>query len=158
MAFGDVTRSEAEKTFNEFLIEMYDRLQKFISIGASLGFVFEYRMCECRDIELFFDDYIDSFSQNNIEDVISFFSRYLGEMFIHNYGGRWFLYKGDDIDLDNNMPVIMGSLDTVDIPFSPRRTMYAYYLRRKEGLIEKIINSHVQAINIVLKRQQETRK
>ena len=148
MTFGDVTQQEAMLTFQSFMEEMDNRIQQFIDLGTSFGYVFNFHMSECRDIETFFDEYTEMMTKEDIESAISFFSRYIGEMVIHNYGGSWKLYHGAKNDLDNNMPVIMGMMGKENIPFNPRRTMYMYHIRKRPGMLEQIITTYINALSI----------
>ena len=146
MGFGDVTQQEAMQTFHSFMKEMDEQIQHFIDLGASFGYVFNFCMSECRDIETFFDEYTQTMRKDEIDSAMSFFSRYIGEMIIHNYGGSWILYRGAKNDIDNNMPVIMGMMGAEDIPFNPRRTMYMYHIRKQPGMVEQIITTYTEAL------------
>ena len=146
MAFGDVTKAEAKATFKSFMNCMQERLQDFIDIGACFGYVFDYRISECRQIELFFDDFIEHYYEDELEDVLTFFSRYLGEIVIREYGGKWILYQGSKRDIDHFCPVVTGLLGIENIPFNTEHTMHAYYLRHQEGMIERMITAHINAL------------
>ncbi|MBQ9242645.1 MAG: hypothetical protein IJ165_05390 [Proteobacteria bacterium] len=144
MAFGDVSRAEARATFRSFMAEMDQRLQDFIDIGAAFGYVFEFRISECRDIECFFDEYVEF--TNDLETSLSFFSRYIGTVIIRTHGGYWTLYRGSVRDINHNMPVLTGLLGITNIPLNPRDMIYTYYYRKRPGMLEHIINTHISAL------------
>ena len=127
------------------MAQMRDRIAHFVSLGASFGYVFAFRIEECRDIELFFDDYLGGGSVN-ADEALTFFSRYIGELFLRNYGGAWTLYQGSQNDVDHNTPVIAGWLGTKGIPFVPRRAIAAYHVRHQKGMIRQILDAHVAAV------------
>jgi hypothetical protein len=70
--------------------------------------------------------------------------RHLGELVCHRFGGRWMLYLDDPKNVDFNQPVIIGHSPVAGLHFAPLRTMRAYALRRRRGLLRTALMADVQ--------------
>ncbi|PXF29991.1 hypothetical protein WH50_17650 [Pokkaliibacter plantistimulans] len=124
--------------FQDFMFEMSDVLESFISIANMNGYILDYSLNSLENLE----HLIDSTEEKN-DNFMNRCARYLGEVFRKELGGHW------DIDLENpvnyyyKLPVIAKfSATAPDLTFCPLMIIRNYMLRGRRGLLLGALNAN----------------
>ena len=134
-------KDDIEK-FQYFIFEMDDVLEEFVGLFNKNGFELDYSLSSLDLLE----NIIDSMEANaNDSKFVNRCSRYLGEVFIKELGGRW------DLSLDNpdnvyfKLPIV-NDYSNLDIEFCPIAIINNYLVRKRPGLLKEAVSSHAEFV------------
>lgn len=109
-------------------------------------------------LEALLDRMSGGMNDDNKDRLLVILGRYLGEFVRITYGGKWTLPLDDEKNINFNTPVIVGHSRFEGLEFSPIRTMRAYSLRKKPGMIRKIIHSDISPQILDLSKEASEEK
>lgn len=127
--------AEHEK-FEQFLFEMDDVLNRFLTDAAASGYKLDYSLTSLDELERMLLTVMssdDSSLQNRA-------ARYLGEVFRRELGGKWSLCDKGPRYLYQGLPVITGYSEK-SIEFCPIDTVGDFVRGRKLGLFRRVIEN-----------------
>lgn len=131
--------SDIEK-FQQFVFEMDDVLEGFIAASSEQGFTFDYSVSSLDALESYIEENIGSKEEIN---SITRVSRYLGEVFRKNLGGRWDLSLDDPKNINYKLPII-NEFSELDLEFCPVAIIGNFVVSRKTGMIRKAVESNLE--------------
>ncbi len=138
MATNEAMDEEDIEKFEMFIFEMDDVLEPFIEEAESKGKLLDYSLESLHALEAYLNEVdepaeVASLLKNRA-------SRYLGEVFRKNVGGRWELCADPD-KLFFKLPVLV---DYAQMPleFCPIEIVANYLGSRKAGLLRGAVASH----------------
>lgn len=134
---------DAEADFDDFLMAMDDQLKWLEEEASRLGLELDISKRTPELLELLFDRMAEGMIDDDKERLLVIFGRYLGEFVRLTFGGKWALPLDDEKNINFNTPVIVNHSRFEELEFSPIRTMRAYSLRKKSGMIRRIIQSDI---------------
>lgn len=134
---------DAEADFDDFLMAMDDQLKWLEREASRLGLELDISQSTPELLELLFDRMAEGMTDDDKDRLLVIFGRYLGEFVRLTFGGKWALPLDDEKNINFNTPVIVEHSKFEGLEFSPIRTMRAYSLRKKPGMIRKIIQSDI---------------
>jgi len=138
--------NELEK-FEHWLFEMDDRLEPLIEYAESKGFILDYSLESLNDFEIFISNEKIGFDH----DLFITCARYLGEVLVQNFGGKWILDIKDPNSLYYGKPVI-AEYSKYSTLFSPINILKNYTREYKKGLLLKAIMSDIDPEGIDLNK------
>jgi hypothetical protein len=136
-------KTAALENFDNFLDIMDDQLDAPEEDAAKFGIALDYSMESLGNLEKLFNEMSKGMDKEKITSLVVYFARYLGEVFVRNYNGKWALSLDDPKNVYFNTPVIVGHSSIKELDFSPIFVMRAYSLRRKLGLFKTAIEAHI---------------
>lgn len=126
--------------FQQFIFEMDDVLEEFLLMTSELEYDLDYSISSLGMLESYIDKNISSKGDIN---TITRASRYLGEVFRRNVGGRWDLCLDDPKNINFKLPIINDYSD-LDIEFCPVAIIGNYIVNKRKGLILKAVESNME--------------
>lgn len=139
----NINKIDAEEDFDDFLMAMDGQLKWLEEEASELNLALSISKNTPELLEVLFDRMSEGMNDDNKDRLLVIFGRYLGEFVRNTYGGKWTLPLDDEKNINFNTPVIVGHSKFEGLEFSPIRTMRAYSLRKKPGMIRKIIHSDI---------------
>lgn len=149
----DVRQAKAD--FDDFLFSMDDQLEALEAEAEKRGVSLDVGIDSLEALENLFFLLTDSSDNDERDSLIVTFARYVGEIVRETYQGKWALSLDDPKSIYFNMPVIVNHTSIPGIEFSPIHAMRALSLRRKHGLLRKIINASVQPRELGIDNMEE---
>ena len=131
-------RLDLEK-FQKFVFEMDDALENFTRKAINRGLKLDYSIDSLDILEKYIDGHIPESA--SIEEMTRA-SRYLGEVFRKNIGGRWDLCLDNPKNINYKLPII-NNFSELDIEFCPLAILDNYVTRKKRGLIKRAVLSNL---------------
>ncbi|MDH2436135.1 hypothetical protein QCD60_26750 [Pokkaliibacter sp. MBI-7] len=127
-------KSDLEK-FQDFMFEMSDVLELFISTASENGYILDYSLDSLEHL-------IDSTEEKNV-NFMNRCARYLGEVFRKELGGYWDIDLENPVNLYYKLPVIAKFIATApDCTFCPLMVVRNYILGGKRGLFLGALNAN----------------
>lgn len=108
------------------------------------GIQLDVTMNSLEKLESLFLKLADNADEDTRGSLIVTFARYVGEIVSTSYGGKWKLSLEDHKNVYYNSPVIVDHTAKAGLEFSPIFAMRAVWLRRKPGLLRKIIMADIE--------------
>jgi hypothetical protein len=122
---------------------MDDQLEALERDAERFGISLDYSMASLASLETLFDKMAVGLGKEEMDRLIVYFSRYLGEVVCRTYNGKWVLSLDDPRNVYFNTPVIVGHSSVPGLDFSPLGVMRAYSLRRQRGVLYRAIDADV---------------
>ncbi|WBS04786.1 hypothetical protein OU994_11155 [Pseudoduganella sp. SL102] len=138
----DINR--AKEAFDNFLFIMEDRLEAIEAEGEKHGISLEPTMDSLEKLELLFFKLSENITEDERNSLIVSFARYVGEIVRITYNGKWHLSLADPKNIYYNYPVLIGHTPIDGLAFSPIHTMRVVWLRKKQGLLRRIIMADIK--------------
>jgi len=130
--------AEDQEKFEQFVFEMDDVLEDFVSGARHAGFALDYSM-ESLDV---FERYLAAVSKGSQDsETENRAARYLGEVFRKNIGGQWELCAKGPNYLFFKLPVIGGYSDR-STEFCPIEVLGNFLQRMQPGMLRRAVESH----------------
>lgn len=131
---------ELEK-FNRFIFIMDDQLEALEEIAESHGIDLTLDLESLEKLEQLFDAMTLNSSKEEKNELSITFGRYLGEIVIKTFGGKWHLPLENPKNINFNTPVIIGHTKINGLEFPALDVMHAYSLRKKSGMLRRAVMS-----------------
>ena len=125
--------------FDDFLFIMDEQIESLENDASERGQFINASMESLDQLEELF---IIMSSENDSEMLagqIVYFARYLGEIVIREFGGKWDLPLADINNINYNAPVVVGHSPVAGLEFSPIGVVRSFSLRHKRGLFRSAI-------------------
>lgn len=133
----------AEEKFDQFLMIMDDQLDSLSCEAESRGIDLDFSLDDMDKLEDLFDLMAEGKSADDRASLVVFFARYLGELVLKNYGGKWSLPLEDEKNVNFNTPVIVGHCSIEGLEFAPISVMRGYSLRKRKGSLRRALDADV---------------
>lgn len=130
----------ADERFQEYLFEMDDVLERFLSDLGPDGARLDYSVESLDALEEILSARTGQ-SESNDEMLINRAARYVGEVFRKNLGGVWRLCKKSKDYLYYGLPVVT-EYSRKDIEFCPSEVVRNFLRRGRKGLIKVAVESN----------------
>ena len=137
-------KAEAEEVFDNFLFIMDDQIETLELEAEKRDISLDLDMENLENLEKLFFEVTKNCTEDDKQGWIVTFARYVGEIVIASFGGKWHLSLDDPKDIYFNTPVIINHTDIDNLEFSPLFAMRALSLRKKSGLLRKIIMADIK--------------
>lgn len=134
-------KKEAEEKFDNFLLIMDDQVENIKEEAEKYNIVLDDSLSDLEKMENLFDLMSISTKEDDVDGLVVFFARHLGEVVRANFGGKWFIQLEDSKSVNFNEPVIIGHCPIKDLDFAPISVMRAYSLRRKKGTLRRAVEA-----------------
>ena len=131
-----VNKQEEIEKFNNWIMEMDDRLEPLLGYAEDKGYSLDYSL----DSLAIFEEFVKSEKINFDHDYFITCARYLGELVRINFNGQWDLDIDDPRSLYYKKPVI-SKYSKYDTFFSPINILKNYTREYKQGLLLRAINA-----------------
>jgi len=143
-------KQKARESFENFLIEMDDRLDGVREEAERVHVDLDMSVSDFDRLESLFDKLSAGMSDDKKKDLVVSLGRYLGELVCHLYGGKWVLPLEDEKSINFNTPVVVGHAAVPGLEFAPLATMRAYALRKRPGTLKRAALADVrpQAVDL----------
>lgn len=141
--------------FDRFIFIMEDQLEALEEKAESLGFTLPRDMSSLEKLEEFFEMLTTNSSREEKNELSVTFGRYLGEIVIKTFGGKWHLSLDDKKNINFNTPVVVGHTDIEGLEFPALGVMHAFSLRKKTGLLRGAVMSHVEPKSVDIDHLEE---
>lgn len=135
--------AELEK-FDRFIFLMDDQIEALEAIAESHKITLTRDLTSLEKLENLFDKMTINSSKDEKDELSVTFGRYLGEIVIEEFGGKWHLPLDNPKNINFNTPVIIGHTTLDGLEFPALSVMRAYSLRKKPGLLRKAIMSQIE--------------
>ncbi|USX29540.1 hypothetical protein NHH73_15110 [Oxalobacteraceae bacterium OTU3CINTB1] len=137
-------KDEAKEKFDDFLLIMDDQLEAVDSEAGKRDIPLAVDMECLENLEKLFFQVTENCSEDEKQGWIVTFSRYVGEIVRETFNGKWNLSLEDPKNIYFNTPVIINHTRIENLQFSPIFAMRALSLRKKMGLLRKIIMADIK--------------
>jgi len=137
--------SDAEKKikFDDFLMIMDDQLEALERDALKHGIRIGRNMGPLEPLEQLFSKMKTEIIKDDIDRLIIYFARYLGEIVIGDFGGHWNLPLKDKKNVNYNRPVIIGHSPIPGLEFAPISLVRAYSIKEKPGMFRIAIDADI---------------
>lgn len=132
-------KEEELEKFELWLFEMDDRLEPLSEYAEKQGYPLDYSL----DSLEVFEEFVESEKINFDHDLFITCARYLGEVVVKNFNGKWSLDIEDPDSLYFKKPVVIG-YSSHGALFSPVNILKNYTREYKKGLLLKAILSDIE--------------
>ncbi len=139
---ADINYEEDIEKFQYFIFEMDDVLDEFIALARENRFELDYSISNLDTLESFIDSIEGSVRDDKF---INRCSRYLGEVFRKELGGRWDLCLDDPENINFKLPIINDFSD-LDLEFCPIAIINNYLVTKRSGLLKGAVNSNAEFV------------
>jgi hypothetical protein len=133
--------SEALESFDNFLLIMDEQLDALTEEAALYKVDLDFSLHSLSKLEDLFIKMSENIENDKKNSLIVFFARYLGEIVIKNFGGKWTLPIDDPKNVNFNTPVIIGHSPIEGLEFSPIGVIRAFSLRKRAGMLKTAIDA-----------------
>jgi hypothetical protein len=123
---------------------MDDQIEAVESEAEKRGIPLDLDIENLENLEKLFFQVTESCTEYEKQGWIVTFARYVGEIIRLSFGGKWHLSLEDPKNIYFNTPVIIDHTSIDGLEFSPIFAMRALSLRRKSGLLRKIIMADIK--------------
>ncbi|MET4141981.1 hypothetical protein [Pedobacter sp. UYP1] len=134
-----VNKEEELEKFEIWLFEMDDRLEPLLDYAEKKGYSLDYSL----DSLAIFEKFVESEKINFDHDLFITCARYLGEVVVKTFNGKWSLDIEDPNSLYFKKPVVINYSKYGTI-FSPINILKNYTREYKKGLLLKAILSDIE--------------
>jgi hypothetical protein len=135
-------RKNAEEAFERFLMDMDDQVDWLEDEADSRGIELTWTLRDLEALEQLFD-LMKRDSPDDVEALEIVFARFLGELAIELYGGRWIIPLDDPKSGNFNIPVVVGHAPIRELEFDPIGIMRSYSLRPQPGLLREALMADI---------------
>jgi hypothetical protein len=101
-------------------------------------------MGSLENLERLFFQVTENCSEDEKQGWIVTFARYVGEIVRETFNGKWHLSLEDPKNIYFNTPVIINHTKIENLQFSPIFAVRALSLRKKSGLLRKIVMADIK--------------
>lgn len=147
--------AEAKEKFDDFLMIMDDQLETLQEEAENKNIILEPTMDGLENLEKLFFEITKSADEEEERGWIVTFARYLGEIVRTTYYGKWHLSLDDPKNLYYNTPVIVNHTKVEGLEFSPIYAMRALSIRKKNGLLRKIVMADIKPRELEIDHLEE---
>jgi len=140
-----LNKNEEIEKFELWLFEMDNRLEPLVDYAENKGYSLDYSLESLLDFETFI--LVEKITFEH--DLFITCARYLGEILVQNFNGKWALDIDDPNSLYYGKPVVTNYSKYGTI-FSPINILKNYTRAYKRGLLLKVIKSDIDPENFNL--------
>ena len=137
-------KDEAKEKFDNFLFIMDDQLEAVESEAEKRDIPIAVDMGSLENLERLFFQVTENCSEDEKQGWIVTFARYVGEIVRETFNGKWHLSLEDPKNIYFNTPVIINHTKIENLQFSPIFAVRALSLRKKSGLLRKIVMADIK--------------
>lgn len=127
------------KKFEQWLFEMDDRLEPLVDYADKKGYLLDYTLESLSR----FEEFVAAEKIDFDHDLFITCVRYLGEVVVINFNGKWSLDVEDSNSLYYRKPIIT-DYSKYGTSFSPVNILKNYTREYKKGLLLKAIMSDIE--------------
>lgn len=139
-----IEKKDAKEKFDNFLFIMDDQIEAVEAEAEKKDIPLTLTMDSLENLEELFFQVTEHCGEDEKQGWIVTFARYLGEIVRLTFDGNWHLSWDDPKNIYFNTPVIINHTKIKDLEFSPIFAMRALSLRKKKGLLRKIVMADIQ--------------
>jgi len=147
---------DPKEKFDQFLIVMDEQIEALERDGDTRNTSLSLSMNSLESLESLFLKMTEEVDGDDLAKLIIYFSRYLGEIVIKAYGGKWKLSLGDKKNFNYDTPIVTGHSPVEKLEFSPIGVMRAFSIKKKKGMLRTAISAQVFPHPINLDDLRET--